>query len=109
MRKNKRKAMKKRRRIILLLVLCFAMAVSICATVYIVRMRTEQRVVEEQELAAKESTEEDEWVDLELTYLGSAKVSKRDGLGSTAPKKTENGVDYVMTVSLHYVADYSDY
>lgn len=107
--KHKRKAVKKRRRIMLLSVICFAMAVGICTAVYFVHIRTEQKAIEEQEPAAKESTEEDEWVDLELTYLGSAKVSKRDGLGSTAPKETENGVDYVMTVSLHYVADYSDY
>lgn len=107
--KHKRKAIKKRRRIILLSGLCFVLAAGICATIYIVHIRAKQRAVEEQELVAKESTEEDEWVDLELTYLGSAKVSKRDGLGSMAPKETENGVEYAAPTSIHYVADYSDY
>ena len=95
----------------LLSVLCFAMVVGICATAYFVRIRTEQKAIEEQEPAAKESTEEDKWVDLELTYLGSAKVSSLDGIDDTwadMPQRIDGNVEYT-TAWFNILIDYSDY
>lgn len=111
MRKNKRKAMKNRRRIMLRSALCLVLTAGICTTVYIVHIRTEQRAVEEREQAAKESTDEDEWVDLKLTYLGSAKVSRLDGIDTTwvdMPKRMDGNVEYT-TEWFNILSDYSTY
>lgn len=110
MRKNKRKAMKNRRRIMLRSALCLVLAAGICTTIYIVHIRTEQRAVEEREQAAKESTDGDEWVDLELTYLGSAKLKSIDHLPGRGvlPKRTDGDIEYT-TQWFYYVDDYSDY